>query len=223
MTRLTPFLVSLIVTTAGLLLNGCGIPSPAGDQIAVIGDSYTTGLNDNPNDPDVWPAMTWKSLRQKGYEIAPTVAGEGGAGYVHPGHLGGTFPEKAKVIQPTTEVIVFFGSANDMTVPPEKLRSAVRDTLKNARLTAPNAHIVVIGPAWPRPDVPREVWEVRDIVRDEAAKLGVNFTDPLEQRWLWDDPELIGPDGIHPNRAGQDYLAGKIRPLLEAELPTPVR
>lgn len=196
-------------------------PAPKGNLIVVVGDSYTTGPKENSEDPNVWPAMTWKSLRQRGYEIAPTVVGEGGAGYAHPGHLGGTFPEKAQTIQPTTELIVFFGSANDMTVAPEKLKPTVRDTLTKARVTAPNAHMLVIGPAWPRPEPPPEVFRVRDIVRDEAVALGATFVDPLEQRWLWDDPALIGPDGIHPNRAGQEYLAEKIRPLLEAELPTP--
>lgn len=207
-----------------MLMSGCGSSSgPAGTQIAVVGDSYTTGPHDNPRDPDVWPQITWKQLRAEGYEIAPNVAGEGGAGYAHPGHLGGTFPDKAEAVQRSTEIVVFFGSANDMTVPPDTLRVAVRDTLKNARLTAPHAHLLVIGPAWPRPDVPREVWEVRDIVRDESVRLGASFTDPLDQRWLWDNPGLIGPDGIHPNREGQRYLAEKIRPLLEATLPTPAR
>ena len=88
-------------------------------------------------------------------------------------------------------------------------------------LAAPKAHLLVIGPAWPRPDVPPDVWRVRDIVRGEATAIGATFVDPLEQHWLWDDPALIGPDGIHPDRAGQRYLAEKIRPLFEAELPAP--
>ena len=74
----------------------------------------------------------------------------------------------------------------------------------------------MIGPAWPRPEVPSEVLRVRDIVRDEAAAIGATFADPLEQRWLWDAPGLIGPDGIHPNLDGQLFLAEKIRPVLEA-------
>jgi hypothetical protein len=101
------------------------------------------------------------------------------------------------------------------------LTPAVHDTLTKARVTASKAHLLVIGPAWPRAEVPQEVWRVRDIVRAEAAGLGATFVDPLEQRWLWDDPALIGPDGIHPNRAGQLYLSQKVGPLLEAELPHP--
>jgi lysophospholipase L1-like esterase len=179
------------------------------------------GLHDDPNDPEVWPGLTWKRLRAKGFSIAPTVSGEGGAGYAHPGYLGGTFAEKASAIERSSELVVFFGSANDMTVPPEELKNAVHNTLTKARGTAQKAHFLVIGPAWPRAEVPKEVWEVRDIVRDEAAALGLTFVDPLEQRWLWDGPGLIGPDGIHPNRAGQLYLAEKVGPLIEPELPKP--
>lgn len=209
---------------AALAITACSSPStlpPTGDQIVVVGDSYTTGPNDDGKDPDVWPAMVWKDLRGKGYEIAPTVSGEGGAGYANPGYRGGVFAGKAQAIQPSTELVVFFGSANDMHIPPDVLTGAVHETLKKARLTAPKAHLLVIGPAWPRPDVPAEVWRVRDIVRGEATAIGATFVDPLAQRWLWDDPALIGPDWIHPDRAGQRYLAEKIAPLFQAELPAP--
>ena len=54
-----------------------------------------------------------------------------------------------------------------------------------------------------------------------APTVGATFVDPLAQRWLWDDPALIGPDWIHPDPAGQRYLAEKIAPLIQAELPAP--
>lgn len=216
--------LSIAVVSSIEILAACSTPNtlfPTGDQIVVVGDSYTTGPKDDGKDPNVWPAMVWQDLHESGYELASTVSGEGGAGYAQPGYRGGTFAGKAQVIQPSTELVVFFGSANDMHIPPDVLTSAVHETLKQARLTAPKAHLLVIGPAWPRPDVPAEVWRVRDIVRDEARATGATFVDPLEQRWLWDDPALIGPDGIHPDRAGQRYLAEKIRPLFQAELPAP--
>ena len=86
---------------------------------------------------------------------------------------------------------------------------------------ARRASRLALASAWPRPDVPPEVWRVRDIVRDEATAIGATFVDPLAQRWLWDDPALIGPDWIHPDPAGQRYLAEKIAPLIQAELPAP--
>jgi lysophospholipase L1-like esterase len=213
---------ALALAAATLLTMTACSAEPAeqpGDQIIIVGDSYTTGPKDDAKDQDLWPAMVWKDLRAQGYEAPPTVSGEGGAGYAKPGYRGGTFADKARVIKASTQLVVFFGSANDMEVPPEVLTGAVRETLTTARTTAPKAHLLVIGPAWPRPDPPAEVLRVRDIVRDGAAAIGAPFVDPLEQHWLWQDPRLIGPDGIHPDRAGQEFLAEKILPLVEAQLP----
>lgn len=212
-----------LTVAAVLAMTACSAQPPdvPGDQIVIVGDSYTTGPKDDGQDQSLWPALVWKSLRAEGYAAAPTVSGEGGAGYVKPGYRGGTFADKARAITASTQLMVFFGSANDMEAPPEALIGAVRETLTKARTTAPKAHLLVIGPAWPRPEPPPEVLRVRDIVRDAATAMGATFVDPLEQHWLWEDPRLIGPDGIHPDRAGQKFLAEKIRPLIEAELPPP--
>lgn len=210
-------------TAAALAMTGCS-REPAelpGEQIVVVGDSYTMGPNDSGTDPDAWPAMVWQDLRGRGYEVDPTVAGEGGAGYAHPGYKDSVFADKAKAIRRSTDLTVFFGSANDIDAPVDEVPGAVRSTLEQAKSAAPGAKLVVIGPAWPYPEPPPEVWQVRDAVRDAASAVGASFVDPLEQRWLWDDPSLIGPDKIHPNQAGQQYLAGKIGPLIQAELPAP--
>lgn len=223
---------------AGLLLGssivslavGCSSPptlTPAqqaelpGEHVVVIGDSYTMGPEDNGKDPDIWPAIVWNDMRAKGYDIQPSVTGEGGSGYIHKGYRGGIFGDKVSAVQPSSDLVVFFGGANDMDIPPDVEKDTVGRTLKAARLAAPKANMLVIGPAWPRADVPPEVLRVRDIVKAEATVIGAKFIDPLADRWLWDDPNLIGADWIHPNRAGQQYLAQKILPLIEAELPPP--
>lgn len=192
-----------------------------GDHIVVIGDSYTMGPEDNGKDPDVWPTIVWNDLRAKGYDIQPTVVGEGGSGYIHKGYRGGIFGDKVSAAQPSTDLVVFLGGANDEDIPPDVEKDTVGKTLKAARLAAPKAKMLVVGPAWPRADVPPEVFRIRDIVREQAAVIGAKFVDPLAERWLWDDPNLIGADWIHPNRAGQQYLAQKMLPLIQAELPPP--
>ncbi|MCB0932306.1 MAG: SGNH/GDSL hydrolase family protein [Mycobacterium sp.] len=213
-----------------LVLAACSSPeqmTPAqqaelpGDHVVVIGDSYTMGAENNGKDPDDWPAIVWDQLRAKGYDIQPTVVGEGGSGYIHKGYRGGIFGDKVSAVQPSTDLVVFFGGANDLDIPPDVEKNSVSQTLKATRLAAPKAKILIIGPAWPRADAPPEVWKVRDILRAEAAVIGAKFVDPLAERWLWDDPSLIGADWIHPNRAGQEYLAQKILPLIQAELPPP--
>ncbi len=223
----------LLVIVALALAAACSSPSKPtpeqqaalpGDHVVVIGDSYTMGPENNGEDPDAWPAIVWSDLRAKGYDIQPTVVGEGGSGYIHKGYRGGIFGDKVSGVQSSTDLIVFFGGANDMDIPPDVEKSTVAKTFKAARLAAPKANMLVVGPAWPRAsDVPPEVWKVRDIIRDEAAVIGAKFVDPLAEKWLWDDPSLIGADWIHPNRAGQKYLAGKMLPLIQAELPAPAK
>lgn len=195
-----------------------------GEHIVVIGDSYTMGPDDNPEDPDAWPALALSRLRAQKYVVQDTVAGEGGAGYVQPGYRGGVFGDKVSAVQPNTDVVVIFGSANDLGADPAQERAAVRTALSRVRAVAPHTHLVVIGPVWPRRnDVPAQLLAVRDAIRDEAVGAGATFTDPLSQGWLWEDPGLIGPDWLHPNRSGQRYLAEKILPLIQAELPPPGR
>jgi hypothetical protein len=45
-------------------------------------------------------------VRDRGYEIDPTVSGEGRAGYARQGNLGHTFAEKAHAIRPTARLLV---------------------------------------------------------------------------------------------------------------------
>lgn len=222
----------LVGSVLAALAVACSSPSPLtpaeqaelpGDHVVVIGDSYTMGPEDNGKDPDIWPAIVWNDLRDKGYDIQPTVVGEGGSGYLHKGYRGGIFGDKVAAVQPSTDLVVFFGGANDMDIPPDVEKDTVGKTLKAARLAAPKANMLVIGPAWPRADVPPEVLRVRDIVKTEAGVVGATFVDPLAERWLWDDPNLIGADWIHPNRAGQQYLARKILPSVRAALPAPTK
>ena len=222
---------ALLTIVAFLLVAACSSPStltPAqqaefpGDHSVVICDSYTMGQDDNGKDPDLWPTMVWDQLRAKHYDIEPTVTGEGGAGFVQQGYRGGQFADKISAVQPNTDLVVIFGGGNDIGVEPDRERVAVREVLKKVRLTAPKAKLLVVAPAWPRAsDAPPEVYKVRDILRDESAVVGAKFVDPLAERWLWDDPNLIGPDWIHPNRAGEQYLAQKMLPLIQAELPPP--
>jgi lysophospholipase L1-like esterase len=214
----------LLTVVAVLLAAGCYVKpveravSPPVYHVVVVGDSYTMGSEDNGQDPNDWPALVWRQLGHLHFLIQPDVVGEGGSGYALPGDQGHVFGEHAAAaVQPTTDLVVFFGSANDMDPPPDAVRNAVHDTLVKTRATAPKARMLVIGPAWPFADPPATVWRIRDIVRDEAT-VGAVFVDPLAEGWLVGDPALIGADGFHPNDAGHQYLADKIAPLIQVQL-----
>lgn len=213
-TRVVTIAVGATVAATGCSTEPMELP---GEQIVVVGDSYTTGFGGG-GDSDAWPAMVWQSLREQGYDIDPIVSAESGAGYAYRGYRDSVFADKAKVIRRSTDLVVFFGSANDINAPVDEVPIAVRSTLEAAQCAAPQATLVVIGPAWPNADPPGEVRQVRDAVREQATAVGATFIDPLEQRWLWDDPGLIGPDNIHPNIAGQRYLADRIGPFVQSAL-----
>ncbi len=60
---------ALALATAALFaLTACSTEPTdiPGEQIVVIGDSYTTGPNDSGDDPNVWPAIVWRELRERG-------------------------------------------------------------------------------------------------------------------------------------------------------------
>ena len=192
------------------------------NQVAVVGDSYTTGTDEGGLGPRSWTALAWHTLAQRGLRIAPDVAAEGRAGYGMPGDHGSIFQDlTARAIKPDDALVVFFGSRNDEGFHPEDpglLAGKARDTFDLARLLAPSAKFLVIGPPWPTADVPESLLQIRDVLNAAARAAGAAFVDPIGDRWFVDRPELIGPDGVHPTDAGHQYLAEKIAPLIGMQL-----
>ncbi|SPM33015.1 Lysophospholipase L1 or related esterase, partial [Mycobacterium rhizamassiliense] len=188
-------------------------------HIAVVGDSYTTGTDEGGMGPKAWTARAWQSLAQRGIRIAADVAAEGRAGYGVPGDHGSVFEDlTARAVKPQDVLVVFFGSRNDQGVDPMQLADRARDTFTLARRFAPWARFLVIGPPWPTADVPDSVLQIRDVLNTAARAAGAAFVDPIGDRWFVDRPDLIGPDGVHPNDAGHAYLAEKIAPLVGMQL-----
>jgi lysophospholipase L1-like esterase len=224
--RLATFVISLTV----LCGSASERPAPARfyhptsrgapvDQIAVIGDSYTTGTDEGGQGPKAWTARTWLTLARQGVQIAPDVASEGRAGYVVRGDHGSIFEDlTARAVHPNDALVVFFGSRNDEGVDPLQLAGMAHDAFDLAHRIAPLAKLLVIGPPWPTADPPSDVLYVRDTLGDQARDAGAVFVDPISDGWFVGKPDLIGPDGVHPNDAGHAYMAEKITPLIHAQL-----
>jgi lysophospholipase L1-like esterase len=188
-------------------------------HIAVVGDSYTTGTDEGGLGPKSWTSLTWQTLGKRGLQIAADVAAEGRAGYVVPGDHGSIFQDlTARAAKPDDVLVVFFGSRNDQGADPGLLAGRARDAFDLARTLAPAARFLVIGPPWPTADVPDSVLQIRDVLNAEARAAGAAFVDPIGAHWFVDRPDLIGPDGVHPNDAGHRYLADKIAPLIRTQL-----
>lgn len=229
MNRLATFVIGLALL-AGVLANTLERPARVRpyetltldsrvSHIAVVGDSYTTGTDEGGLGPKAWTVRAWQSLAQRGIRVAADVAAEGRAGYGVPGDHGSIFEDlTARVVKPQDVLVVFFGSRNDQGVDPVLLADRARDTFALARRFAPTARFLVIGPPWPTADVPVPVLQIRDILNTAARSAGAAFVDPIGDRWFVDRPDLIGPDGVHPNDEGHAYLAEKIAPLVGMQL-----
>jgi hypothetical protein len=189
------------------------------NHVAVVGDSYTTGTDEGGLGPRAWTDLAWHTLASRGVRVAADVAAEGRAGYGVRGDHGSIFQDlTGRAVKPADGLVVFFGSRNDEGVDPGLLAGKARDTFDLARALAPSAKFLVIGPPWPTADVPWQVLEVRDVLNAAARAAGAAFIDPIGDRWFVDRPDLIGPDGVHPNDAGHQYLADKIAPLIRMQL-----
>jgi lysophospholipase L1-like esterase len=189
------------------------------NHVAVIGDSYTTGTDLGGLGRKSWTARAWRTLGQRGTRITADVAAEGKAGYGAPGDHGSLFEDlTARAVKPSDVLVVFFGSRNDQGVNLGLLAEKVRDTFDMARRYAPTARFLVIGPPWPTADVPVNVLQIRDVLFAAARDTGVAWVDPIFEHWFVNIPGLIGPDGVHPNDAGHEYLADKIAPVIGAQL-----
>lgn len=191
------------------------------NHLAVVGDSYTTGTNEGGLGSRSWTARAWQVLGSRGSRISANVAAEGRAGYGTPGDHGSIFQDlTARAVQPDDTLVVFFGSRNDESVDPGLLAEKAHNTLDLAHQRAPAARLLVIGPPWPTADVPVSMLLIRDILAGAAGGAGATFIDPIAEHWFVGRPDLIGPDGVHPNDAGHQYMADKITPLIRTQLST---
>ena len=95
---------------------------------------------------------------------------------------------------------------------------AVRQTLDAIHAAAPEAKVVVIGPARTTADPTPEILQTRDVIRTEAEATGATFIDPLAAGWFVNRPDLVGPDGFTPTDAGHVYMADQLAPIVAKQL-----
>lgn len=195
------------------------VPDAPRPRFAVIGDSYTGGSDAGGYGPDSWPNLFLDELSAAGTPATADVSGRGGSGYVRRGNEGTIFGEEVpRVVRPDDKVVVFFGSMNDGSSPPADVAAAANSAFDVAQRIAPQATLLVIGPAWPHPDPPPGLLAVRDVLAEAAKAHNGIFVDPIAEGWLVDRPDTIGFDNIHPTNAGHEIMAkligSRLAPLL---------
>jgi lysophospholipase L1-like esterase len=196
------------------------VPLGYSNRVAVVGDSYTTGGVLGGLGPKGWTTRAWQDIARDGMPITADVNAEGGAGYGTRGNHGSLFQDLTNaVVKPDDKLVVFFGSRNDQGVDPTQVSILAYGTFQLARRLAPRATFLVIGPPWPTANPPDAVLRIRDALHYQAGLAGAVWVDPIAERWFVGHPELIGADGVHPTDAGHEYMADKIAPLIESQLP----
>lgn len=191
--------------------------SPGPQVLAVYGDGYSSGSTLGGQGDSGWPALV---AAQVGAELRLNAAAL--AGYAAIGASGLTFPQLATA-NPVADatVVVVFGSRNDEGEDPATVGAAAAQMYASIEAAAPDARLIVIGPAWSDARLPADLEAVRDAVEQAAAGAGATFVDPLAEGWFADPAGLIAADGISPLDAGHQYLAGLIAPTVQGALIAP--
>lgn len=187
-------------------------------KVIVIGDSFTESTGFGDSGANCWNQLVFRQLRKRGVDINAESSGEVGSGYVARGYRGTTFGGEARrLLEPDDDLVIIFGATGDAPQKSELVAAAVSDTFLFVRKASPRAKLIVAGPASPAADPGPEMTRVRDILRDEAAKVSATFVDPIADRWFVGDPNLIGEDGS-PTDTGHAYMAERLLPIIQGVL-----
>ncbi|MCW2700104.1 MAG: hypothetical protein JWQ45_1639 [Blastococcus sp.] len=190
-------------------------PAPDAVTMLVIGDSYTAGGPGDGSGEADWAHLVARDLTAAGRPVAVAVAAAGGSGYVRTGPQQTTFGELAQRTRPDCDLVVFFGSRNDIAAAPD-VRAAATAAFAAVRAASPAADILAIGPAWVDDDPPGYIVTDRDAVAAAASAAGVAFVDPLAEGWFTGPAAaFIGANSVHPTDEGHRYLADLIRPRIQ--------
>ncbi|MBV1781225.1 SGNH/GDSL hydrolase family protein [Paeniglutamicibacter sp. ABSL32-1] len=213
--------------SAALVLAGCQAVGPdrpsaespsaspnAVRQVVVIGDSLSTGFGTGPQHG--WPNLIAASPRDDAPPLEIRNSAQNGSGYLNVGLTGTTFAwQVEQAVTPEADLVMFFGSVNDLHHDPAALEPAVAEIYAAARQRAPQATLLVVGPpAYSALPEARRL-AVRDLVKRQALAAGARFVDPIAEGWLVEDLDrFVGPDGLHPTVEGNHHLRDKMEPLM---------
>jgi hypothetical protein len=178
--------------------------------LAVYGDGYAAGNESGGLGAAGWPAIV---AERAGMRLALNAVSR--AGYASVGATAQTLRDVV-LASPVADaaVTVLFGSRNDAGEDLARVQVNAAEAIAAARSAAPQATVVVIGPAWSDAAVPAAVLGARDAVRAAAVEADVTFIDPIKAGWFADPEGLIAADGVSPTDAGHAYLAGLIAPAV---------
>lgn len=185
---------------------------PERTLVTVVGDSYVSGSDMGGTSTTNWTSLLSRQL-QVSVPVDISRAAAGGSGYLARGPRNTVFNELlATSVGAKTDLIVFFGSINDSGADPGQLGAAAAKVYADAKELAPDAKLVVFGPAWSNEKVPAKIIANSAALQSAAEAAGAAWVDPVAERWFFDQPALIGRDKTHPTDEGHAYMAERIFP-----------
>lgn len=191
-------------------------PSPSATSslpiVSVVGDQFTSGTSADSGTKAEWPALLGAAAKADVKTIAAA-----GAGYVAAGEGGATLVSEAAKVDPASKVVVLFGGANDQSSSPLSLAKAATKAISAAGTRAPDAKIVVVGPASALATPPQSLLTVRDTLKSAASIGHASWVDPITEDWLSSSSSLTNADG-QPTDQGQKVLESKFEAVLRTDL-----
>ena len=187
-----------------------GQPARAGGPkaILVFGDSLSDGFMLKRS--EAYPALLGKKLRAAGLNFLVTNASASG------GTTDGGLERLPPHLKRKIDILVLELGINDAFrgVPIEQIRKNLQEIIDKVKAKNPNARVVITGMQLPGYTGDDYVSEFGQMFADLAAKNEAALV-PYLLAGVAGDPYLNGPDGIHPNPAGQKILAETVWRVLE--------
>src|SRR5215469_2874739 len=188
-----------------------GQPAPAAETktVLVFGDSLSDGFMLKRS--EAYPALIAKELRVAGLNFSVTNASATG------GTTDGGLQRLPPHLKHRIDILVLELGINDAFrgVPIDQIQKNLQEIIDKVKARNPNARVVITGMQLPGYTGDDYVSAFGQMFADLAAKNGAALVPYLLQG-VAGDPSFNGPDGIHPNAAGQKILAENVWRVLEA-------
>jgi acyl-CoA thioesterase-1 len=203
--------VKVCIALFGVAFSMLSIPVSAGapaKAILVFGDSLSEGFMLKYS--EAYPALLAKKLRAAGLNFLVTNASATG------GTTDGGLQRLPPHLKHRIDILILELGINDAfrALPIEQIRKNLQEIIDKVKARNPDARVVIAGMQLPAYTADDYVSAFGQMYADLAAKNRAALVPYLLQG-VAGDPSLNGPDGIHPNAAGQKILAENVWRVLE--------
>jgi acyl-CoA thioesterase I len=203
--------VKACIALLGLAFSMLSIPVSAGapaKAILVFGDSLSDGFRLKRS--ETYPALLAKKLRAAGLNFLVTNASASG------GTTDGGLERLPPHLKHKIDILILELGINDAFrgVPIEQIKSNLQEIIDRVKAKNPNTRVVIAGMQLPGYHGDDYVSAFGQMFADLGAKNGAALV-PYLLEGVAGNPALNGPDGIHPNAAGQKILAENVWRVLE--------